>query len=424
MFIGNDPCTHLHARETRLKIGRAVPGRAGRAGRAAQAAQAAPGHRATGPRSYTGALLHSAHPSMNSVFQALDSELFARAQPLLEEDWLARDTDLAAVLPTVLARGVGQDWHKVGTFRHHLVGVARSLALWNQPREVRLLGLLHSVYGNAFVDLVKFDPASERARIRELVGDEAETLVYLFCTLPRAQFVQRVLAGHMEADGSVLLSTDAGQHSLTPKQVAAFTVVSMADTIEQWFSWQDDIYSQFPQVEHRPQKAHWAASLWPGPMRPSARMLHQISMLGRALHHPKLIGLLPMPPVFDQCRAALSAADEAAATSLYWSVIQQDQPLVDLDAATLVLEQAVRHNPYVGEPQMLLAQLYLSAGRESDAALAAGSALQQFSAWGNAWDKRVAWDAWVAWTRILHQSASQGGWPERLDKLNNLALRS
>ena len=116
-------------------------------------------------------------------------------------------------------------------------------------------------------------------------------------------------------------------------------------------------------------------------------------------------------------------ASEAAATSLYWSVIQQDQPLVELDVATAVLEQAVRHNPWVGEPQMVLAQLYLSAGRRDDAKHAAQSALQCFSAWGNAWDKRVQWDAWVAWTRILLQSATEGGWPERLDKLNNVALR-
>ena len=54
----------------------------------------------------------------------------------------------------------------------------------------------------------------------------------------------------------------------------------------------------------------------------------------------------------------------------------------------------------------------------------AESALHLFSAWGNAWDKRVQWDAWVAWTRILLQVATvEGTWPERLDKLNNVALR-
>ena len=164
---------------------------------------------------------------------------------------------------------------------------------------------------------------------------------------------------------------------------------------------------------------------WPG----SARMLSQIAALGLALQHPGLRAQLPLPPVFHGCSRALTAADEAAATALYWSVIQLDQPLVDLDGATATLEQAVRLNPWVGEPQMVLAQLYLSAGRAGDAARAARAALQAFCGWGNAWDKRVQWDAWIAWTRILLQGASTeaegaGAWPQRLDKLNNLALRA
>lgn len=362
---------------------------------------------------------------MTLPLHTLDAPLFAHAQTLLDDEWLARDPELAPVLPTVLARGVGQDWHKAGTFRHHLVGVARSLTVWQQPRDVRLLGLLHSVYGNAFVDLVKFDPEKERARVRALAGESAEHLVYLFCTMSRTQFVEKVLAQAMEPDGSLVLHKDGKDQVLSPYEVATFIIVSMADTIEQWFSWQDDIFSRFPTVQHRPQPVHWAASLWPGPMRPTGRMVSQINGLGLALQHPALKGLLPTPPVFSHCTRALQAADEAAATSLYWSVIQQDQPLVDLDVATAVLESAVRHNPWVGEPQMVLAQLYLSAGRRDDARAAAESALQLFSAWGNSWDKRVQWDAWVAWTRILLQGASvQGAWPERLDKLNNVALRS
>ena len=73
---------------------------------------------------------------MKLPLQTLDPELFARAQRLLDDEWLAQDADLAPVLPIVLARGVGQDWHKAGTFRHHLVGVTRTLALWQQPREL------------------------------------------------------------------------------------------------------------------------------------------------------------------------------------------------------------------------------------------------------------------------------------------------
>ena len=355
----------------------------------------------------------------------LDAALFARAESLLDEEWLAKDADLAPVLPTVLSRGVGQDWHKAGTFRHHLVGVARSLAMWQQPRDVRLLGLLHSVYGNAFVDLVKFDASTERAGLQALVGDEAEELVYAFCTASRREFIEKALAGQIEPDGRMPLArNDGGRVTLPARTVAAFLIVSMADTIEQWSSWQDDVYSRFPTPnDHRPQAVHWAASLWPGPMRPTGRMVHQINGLSKALKHPGLKDLLPTPPVFGHCNHHLSAANEAAAASLYWSVIQQDQPLVDLDVATGVLESAVRHNPWVGEPQMVLAQLYLAAGRHDDAKQAASSALHLFSAWGNSWDKRVQWDAWVAWTRILLQAAEGGPWPERLDKLNNVALR-
>ena len=364
------------------------------------------------------------HTPASTPFHTLDAAQWQRAKPLLDENWIQAEPTLAKALPLVLARDVGQDWHKAGTFRHHLLGVTRTLQLWQQPEDVKLLGLLHSVYGNAFVDIVKFDANSERGRLAAAVGDKAEQLVYQFCTLSRTQFVQKVLAGDIASDGTVTLDHPGGARTLDAYTVAAFIVVSMADTMEQWFSWQDDIFSRFPNVAQRAQPAHWMASLWPGPMRPSGRMLSQIANLGLALQHPALKPLLPIPPVFAHCTQGLTAAAEAAAVSLYWSVIQQDQPLVDLDVATGVLEQAVQLNPWVGEPQMVLAQLYLSAGRNTDALAAASSALQCFSEWGNAWDKRVQWDAWVAWTRILQQHASNGNWPERLDKLNNVALRA
>lgn len=83
---------------------------------------------------------------MSLAFHSLDSTLFERALALLDEEWLSHDADLGPVLPVVLARNVGQDWHKAGTFRHHLQGVARTLTLWQQPVHVRMLGLLHSVY--------------------------------------------------------------------------------------------------------------------------------------------------------------------------------------------------------------------------------------------------------------------------------------
>jgi len=365
-------------------------------------------------------------PPRSLPYRALDEALLARALPLLDDAWLAHDAALAPVLPTVLARAVGQDWHKAGTFAHHLGGVARALTLWQQSDDVRLLGLLHSVYGNAFVNLAKFDAASERQRLQDLVGQRAEQWVYRFCTISRTQLVRKLLAGDIAADGSVVVdshSHNGPQHCLDALEVAAFTIVGLADVMEQWYGWQEDIYAHFPDIDTgRAQSVHWAASLWPGPMRPSSRMLSQLSGLAAALRHPALCRQLPLPPIFDDCTHQLAPDSEAAASALYWSVVQLQHPLLDADAAIATLEAAVRLNPWVGEPQMLLAQLYLSVQRNSDAALAAASALQHMCAWGNAWDKRIAWQAQIAWVRILRQAAHDGAWPQQLARLNNMAL--
>ena len=56
---------------------------------------------------------------MTRPLHKLDPTLFKRAHALLDDEWLAHDADRAPILPTVLARNMGQDWHKAGTFRHN-----------------------------------------------------------------------------------------------------------------------------------------------------------------------------------------------------------------------------------------------------------------------------------------------------------------
>ena len=53
---------------------------------------------------------------MNLPLHALDTAQFERAQQLLSDEWLAQDAELAPLLPVVLARGVGQDWHSLAPF--------------------------------------------------------------------------------------------------------------------------------------------------------------------------------------------------------------------------------------------------------------------------------------------------------------------
>jgi hypothetical protein len=350
----------------------------------------------------------------------------ARAVAWLDHhEAIRRDPLLAPVASHVLERAVAQDWHKAGTFQEHLYGVVRSLTLWGQPDHVRLLGLLHSVYGNAYVDLVKFDPRTERQAVRGLVGEDLEVLVYRFCTISRNRFVQRLLAQGPADDGSLPLGDDAEGRGVTlaPREVAAFIVVTLADMAEQWHGWQDDIFAGYPRPQGAELAPHCAAALWPGPVRPSGRVYTLLARLASHLRHPALAGWVAPVPVFDGGHAQPGEGDEAAASALYWSVVQHQLPLTDAEVAMHLLRHAYRHFPWVGEPLLLQAQLLL-AQRNFVAALAvAERGLQRLSEWGVAWDKRMSWAAWIAWGRLLVQGARAREWPEKLTRLNNLALR-
>jgi hypothetical protein len=56
----------------------------------------------------------------------------------------------------------------------------------------------------------------------------------------------------------------------------------------------------------------------------------------------------------------LTAESEASAAALYWSVMQQNQPMLSPDATIAVLKQTIALNPYVAEPYLVLAQLYMT----------------------------------------------------------------
>jgi len=204
--------------------------------------------------------------------------LHPHARALLADHYAAIDADFPALLDVLFARSAGEDWHKAGTFKHHLIGVYRTLTLWSQPREVRMLGLFHSVYGNEYVGLNLFDRERERDALRALLGEEAENWVHTFCAMPRTKFVQALLAGQgADGDGLTLEDELGKRFTLTPREVAAFAIVSAADVGEQWHSWQDEIFASYPYQQQRDLATNWAASLWPGPLKPPANVLNMLS---------------------------------------------------------------------------------------------------------------------------------------------------
>jgi len=67
---------------------------------------------------------------------------------------------------------------------HHLVGVSLILSERDCSDALCVAGLFHSIYGTAHFG-PKMISMDERDKVKELIGVEAENLVYQFCILPK-----------------------------------------------------------------------------------------------------------------------------------------------------------------------------------------------------------------------------------------------
>lgn len=92
----------------------------------------------------------------------------------------------AAQLALLEATGAHARPHSGRTLLAHLVGTYALLRAWGAPERVCLAALFHSIYGtNAFIHhSLALD---QRARLMSCIGDEAEQLAYLFCSINRPQ---------------------------------------------------------------------------------------------------------------------------------------------------------------------------------------------------------------------------------------------
>jgi hypothetical protein len=92
--------------------------------------------------------------------------------------------DLAA-LEQVLARaGADRIRHSDRTLLVHLKGTADILCSWGCSGDICRAGMFHSVYGTSSFRCALLTER-ERPVLREMIGNAAENLAYLFCTLER-----------------------------------------------------------------------------------------------------------------------------------------------------------------------------------------------------------------------------------------------
>lgn len=318
---------------------------------------------------------------------------------MIHEDDAALDPKADEFLAILRKSSAVEIWHKHGHFYSHLHDVWQVLCAWEMPQDVCRLGLFHSAYSNSFVsmNLYKPDTPEGRAELRDVVGPAAEELIWKFCVIDRQQMESEAVATMaIPKEGKTFAHIRSGEPvHCTAEELGAFLVETVADYQDQSFGWQSEM------------EAGHTQALWPGDYKPTLRMSKVSRLAAVARSHGQL---KVVPPVFNHCTTILLESDERVARDLYWSVVC-DAPEGKRDQMIADLLKASDLNPFVAEPHVVRAQLYMQQEEWSKAADAAKSALRMFYEWATQWDNRMPFVAWVSWTRCILLQASYEEWP-------------
>jgi hypothetical protein len=101
------------------------------------------------------------------------------------------DKDYKRLTDFLVEIGIDEIPHTHKSYLAHLIAVYRSLEAQGFPEDVCRAGMFHSIYGTE-----KFQgftlPLERRDEVRALIGDRAERLAYLNCTMDRASLDRAV----------------------------------------------------------------------------------------------------------------------------------------------------------------------------------------------------------------------------------------
>nr|CAN77784.1 hypothetical protein VITISV_014471 [Vitis vinifera] len=383
--------------------------------------------------------------------------LLASARPFLRGELEAVHPKLPSIISVLRSVGAGECWHKHGSFLEHLVDMYKILKLWKAQESVCLCGLFHSAYSNSYVNLAIFDPSTGRDTVRAHVGDAAEKLIHLFCVVPRQPLVHDdlifrcsddELVEHLKAsevsvrnakEGGVVNGDEAWRkkvNSLVPpdgvtvkhiktgedvlvsrRVVAIFVMMTMADSSDKHYGFQDALSFLATAMELC---GLGMASLGCGRRRFSSKRGKELVGIKWWKGRDEELELV-IPPVLENCTRVLGAEEQIEATDLYWEAVCEGSKR-GLDWAEELLGRCVEKNPFVGEPHVVLAQIYLTNGRFEEAEREAEKGLKLMLEWGSPWDKRMTWEGWIAWNRVLLMKAKERSWPNTSWGIINLGL--
>ncbi|CAN6238959.1 unnamed protein product [Urochloa humidicola] len=408
--------------------------------------------------------------------------LLAAARPFLRDELEKIDPELPSFLSILRSAGAGERHHKNGAFLAHLLNFHRIIQLWGAPLDITRCGLFHSSYANSYVNVSIFESNTTREHVQQLIGAPVERLVFLFCAVPRHkliheelhfQYTDAELTDHLAAsDVSIKTARETGMFdksepwrkklcsllppkgiksshfktgetiSLSRRIIALFILMTIADICDQYIDYQDKLYAnENGRLEFRGD--NWGA-LWPGTCKPGLWMnaasrlavLYNLILRDEELYMQERNKMgetirlgrdeeikLVIPPVFNYCTKVLDPNEQIAARDLYWEAIcRDDRKDTDWEKVEKILLESIKKNPFVGEPRLVLTQVYLNMERYEEATKEAEEGLKLLLEWGISWDKRMTWEVWVSWGRVMLAKAKENGWPHSAAGITNLGL--
>ena len=280
--------------------------------------------------------------------------------------------------------------HARDVFSEHLLGTFGILSAWGYSNNITRAGLFHTGYSGDVFIFHYFNSwnQEDRQSLREVIGENAEELVYLFGTVDRTSINQTLFSrpNAILYPESVTIRTRHGPLLISPEQQAAIMIITVADYLDQMVSvnsWRD-LHQQEP-----PQH------LYPGTGKPEIAfywMSRVCKGISSYLSH--------VPPIFNNCTKEISFNDEVQARDLYWSVVSQDN--LEYSVQYQLLKECIRLNPWIPEPHVLLSQLYYQQGKFEESEKESRISLEIFFNMATCWDKRIPFRQWIAVSRIIN----------------------
>jgi len=105
--------------------------------------------------------------------------------------------------------------HTGSTLLEHLIGVHDILKEWNVSEHIQDAGLFHSVYGTTYF---KEQITMDRDAVCELIGNDAEKLVYIFCMMENPRLERILATENMTIKKSLLLIHQANEEEMNRRR--------------------------------------------------------------------------------------------------------------------------------------------------------------------------------------------------------------